>query len=216
MAVIRIKVDGHLAQCVSVEPMATGSAGVDSVIIDRIDGSWDGFGLTAVFKTQTGSVYYAAVENGGAQIPAAALLSERFSLSLLGTKSDGQGGELRMTTNYVSFGIYAGAGGDGTYPDDPTETLYTEIREIAEHAKSVAEGVAATAVTEQQPEAELQSVSHETKCGSGTISYLLLRSAPGPHISSTEISAEQTSFSSLVIAKAPRRLIITRRHLKSQ
>ncbi|MBQ9358557.1 MAG: hypothetical protein IJT95_03350 [Abditibacteriota bacterium] len=141
MAVIRIKVDGHLAQCVSVEPMATGSAGVDSVIIDRIDGGWEGFGLTAVFKTQAGSVYYAAVENGGAQIPAAALLSERFGLSLLGTKSDGQGGELRMTTNYVSFGIYAGAGSGGTYPDDPTETLYTEIREIAESAEAKAQGV---------------------------------------------------------------------------
>ncbi len=138
MAIIRIKVDGHLAQCVSVEPMATGSAGVDSVIIDRLGGGWDGFGLTAVFKTQAGSVYYAAVENGGAQIPAAALLSERFGLSLLGTKSDGQGGELRMTTNYVSFGIYAGAGSGGTYPDDPTETLYTEIREIAESAEAKA------------------------------------------------------------------------------
>ncbi len=140
MAVIRIKVDGHLAQCVSVEPMATGSAGVDSVVIDRIDGSWDGFGLTAVFKAGD-NVYYAAAENGGALIPAAALLSERFGLSLLGTKSDGQGGELRMTTNYVSFGIYAGAGSGGTYPDDPTETLYTEIREIAESAEAKAQSV---------------------------------------------------------------------------
>ena len=52
MAVIRIKVDGHLTQCVSVEPMATGSAGVDSVIIDRLGGGWEGFSLAAAFKTE--------------------------------------------------------------------------------------------------------------------------------------------------------------------
>ncbi|MBR4748659.1 MAG: hypothetical protein IK083_03685 [Abditibacteriota bacterium] len=55
MAVIRIKVDGHLAQCVSVEPMATGSAGVDSVIIDRIDGELSsGTGLKAVALWELG------------------------------------------------------------------------------------------------------------------------------------------------------------------
>ena len=141
MALIKITVRGHRCELVEADPLATGSAGVDALVLDGPDESWEGFGLTAVFKTQAGSVYYAAVENGGAQIPAAALLSERFGLSLLGTKSDGQGGELRMTTNYVSFGIYAGAGSGGTYPDDPTETLYTEIREIAESAEAKAQGV---------------------------------------------------------------------------
>ena len=79
MAVIRIKVDGHLAQCVSVEPMATGSAGVDSVIIDRLGGGWEGFSLAAAFKTEAGE-YYSVVEG---KLPRRALCPYPGSMLLL-------------------------------------------------------------------------------------------------------------------------------------
>ncbi|MBR4749800.1 MAG: hypothetical protein IK083_09565 [Abditibacteriota bacterium] len=148
MAVIRIKVDGHLAQCVSVEPMATGSAGVDSVIIDRLGGDWDGFGLAAAFKTE-GGVYYSVVTDGSAPIPAAALAYKRFGIALYGTRG-AESSEQRYTTNFVPVAIPEGSAGGGAVPPEPSERLYSQVVAIAEHAESVEMGCNRIAAEKKQ------------------------------------------------------------------
>ncbi len=94
-----------------IDPLATGSAGVDAVVLDGPDESWEGFSLAAAFKTE-GGVYYSVVEDGSAPIPAAALAYKRFGIALYGTRG-AEGSEQRYTTNFVPVAIPEGSAGGG-------------------------------------------------------------------------------------------------------
>lgn len=144
MAVIHIKVTGHRAEKVSEDWLASGSAGVDSLIIDSIDSSWEGYNIAAAFKVQD-QLYYAVVDNNIAIIPAAALVNDFVLLGLYGTKAGAGDTELRYSTNYVPLRPKAGPGTGGVTPPEPSESLYNEIRDIAETAEATANEVAAAA-----------------------------------------------------------------------
>jgi hypothetical protein len=144
MAVIHIKVTGHRAEKVSEDWLASGSAGVDSLIIDTIDSSWEGYNIAAAFKVQD-QLYYSVVDNNIAIIPAAALVNDFVLLDLYGTKAGAGDTELRYSTNYVPLRPKAGPGTGGVTPPEPSESLYNEIRDIAETAEATANEVAAAA-----------------------------------------------------------------------
>lgn len=144
MAVIHIKVTGHRAEKVSEDWLASGSAGVDSLIIDTIDSSWEGYNIAAAFKVQD-QLYYSVIDNNIAIIPAAALVNDFVLLGLYGTKAGAGDTELRYSTNYVPLRPKAGPGTGGVTPPEPSESLYNEIRDIAETAEATANEVAAAA-----------------------------------------------------------------------
>lgn len=139
MALINLICKGHSLVLKEMDPLATGSAGVDAVVLDGPDESWEGFSLSAAFKTE-GGVYYSVVTDGSAPIPAAALAYKRFGIALYGTRG-ADGSEQRYTTNLVHVVIPEGAGSGGTTPPEPSESLYNQILGIAESAEAKAQGV---------------------------------------------------------------------------
>ena len=143
MAEIKIKVTGHKAEKLAEDWLSTGSAGVDFVILEA-DQSWAGFNLAAAFKVGD-AVYYSVFAGQSAPIPAAALSAKFFQVGIYGTKEGPDGTELRTTGNYIPVRPKAGPGADGTTPPEPSESLYNQILEIAQHAENTAEAVAAAA-----------------------------------------------------------------------
>lgn len=139
MALIKITVRSHRCELVEADPLATGSAGVDALVLDGPDESWEGFSLSAAFSTE-GGVYYSVVTDGSAPIPAAALAYKRFGIALYGTRG-ADGSEQRYTTNFVHVVIPEGAGSGGTTPPEPSESLYSQVVAIAEHAEDMAQSV---------------------------------------------------------------------------
>jgi hypothetical protein len=138
MALIQIKVDGHKAEKVREDWLATGSQGVDSVEVE-VSQDWEQYSQSVVFKCED-TTYYGVVQNGTAIIPAAVLEYRFVLVGLLGTLTEGNVYK-RYTTNFVPVRPREGAGGDGTVPPEPSASLYAQIRSIAENAEDLAQSV---------------------------------------------------------------------------
>ena len=144
MAEIKIRVNGHRVEKVAEEWITTGAAGVDSVVIESISEEWNGFNVSAAFKAGD-ALYYSIFEDGRAPIPAAALDYNFVLVGIYGTKTGAGGTETRNTGNYIPIRPKAAPGAGGSTPPEPSESLYNQILDIAEHAEETAEGVAAAA-----------------------------------------------------------------------
>ena len=138
MALIQIKVDGHKAEKLREDWLATGSQGVDSVEVE-VSTDWAQYEQSVVFKCED-TTYFGVVQDGAAVIPAAVLEYRFVLVGLLGTLT---GGDVyrKYTTNFVPIRPREGAGGDGTVPPEPSASLYAQILGIAESAESKAQSV---------------------------------------------------------------------------
>ena len=146
MAKICIKASKHYCEKVSEDWLATGSAGVDVVELTEIDDSWSDFALSVAFKVGDDTLYYSLVAEGqdgtfSAPIPEAVLQYRFILIGLYGVKAANGQTEQRYTTNFVPVRSRDGAGANGTIPPDPSETLYTQILDIAEDAEEKAQSV---------------------------------------------------------------------------
>lgn len=142
MAFITLRASEHGLEKVSEDLLSTGSSGVDSVVLESVDESWEGFNLSCAFKCGD-TLYYSVFELGDdgkyyAPVPQAVLENRFILVGLYGVASDGSG-ENRYTTEYVPVRPKEGPGTDGTTPPDPSTSLYTQILDITNEALDTAE-----------------------------------------------------------------------------
>ena len=191
MALIQIKVDGHKAEKVREDWLATGSQGVDSVEVE-VSQDWEQYSQSVVFKCED-TTYYGVVQDGSAIIPAAVLECRFVLVGLLGTLTDGDVYK-RYTTNFVPVRPREGAGGDGTIPPEPSASLYAQILGIAESAEELAQSVVDAAERgdfdgEQGPQGEQGDPGPQGEPGE-----------PGPQGEPGEVTAAQ--LTAALITKA--------------
>lgn len=115
------------------------SGGVNENVIDfHFDSLWEGFSKTAVFYRNKDNVYHVPVSEGSATIPHEVTdESGEFFFGVFGSNSG-----ITRTTEVLPLEVVEGAITIATVkPTDPTPDVYSQILQIANDAKNIAQGV---------------------------------------------------------------------------
>lgn len=122
--ILRFAADGQLLRRTEMLPVLSRSENLYRVKIE-FSREWAGETKTAVFSS--GGEYYSVLLDGDeCALPAEVLTPPGFTLSVWGSRSDGDSFS-RRTANAAFVGVLQSGYADGETPQEPTQTVYEQI-----------------------------------------------------------------------------------------